>query len=118
MNRGELKHLIEIWENKVPETPEEIETNRLGEAEEKPIKVASVFAKLEFRGGGLLSGRAADSVLAQTTQKFTYCYPDFPNLIPDKNWIVYRGKKYHILYTLNEGERDEFLQVFTTEQDY
>ena len=50
MNRGELKHLIEIWENKVPETPEEIETNRLGEAEEKPIKVASVFAKLEFRG--------------------------------------------------------------------
>lgn len=82
MNRGEYRHFIEIWENKEAE-----ETNRMGDTPEKAVKVAGVFAKLEFRGGGLLTGRQADSVLAQTTQKFTYPYFDFPDLVPDKNWI-------------------------------
>nr|DAS71220.1 MAG TPA: Putative head tail adaptor [Caudoviricetes sp.] len=111
MNRGELRHPIEIWENKITET-----TNRVGEEKEAPELVATVFAKLEFRGGGLLTGRAADSVLSKTTQKFTYAYNAYPDLLADKNWIEYRGKKYDILYILNEGERDEYLQVFTEER--
>lgn len=113
MNRGEFKHLIAIYKNKLSET-----SNRLGEKKEIPEKIKEVYAKVEFRGGGLLSGRLADSVLSQTTQKFTYPYLDFPDLKPDKNWIEYKGKKYNILYTLNEGETDEFLQVFTNEKDY
>lgn len=113
MNRGECKHYIEIWENK-----EATEKNRMGDTPEKPVKVAGVFAKLEFKGGGLLTGRAADSVLAQTTQKFTYPYYDYPNLIPDKNWIEYEGKKYNVLYTLDEGNKHEWLQVFTNEKDF
>lgn len=90
----------------------------MGDYPEVKTLVKKVYAHLEFRGGGLLTGRPADSVLAQTTQKFTYPFKDYPNLVPDKNWIEYRGKKYNILYTLNEGERDEFLQVFTNEKDY
>lgn len=113
MNRGECKHYIEIWENK-----ESTKKNRMGDTPEKPVKVGGVFAKLEFRGGGLLTGRAADSVLAQTTQKFTYPYWDFPNLVPDKNWIEYEGKKYNVLYTLDEGNKHEWLQVFTNEKDF
>lgn len=113
MNRGEFRHLIEIWENVLTD-----ETNKLNEQIEEAQCQAKVFAKLEFRGGGLLSGRPADSVLSQTTQKFTYVYNNYPNLLADKNWIVYRGKKYDILYTLNEGEKDEFLQVFTKERNY
>lgn len=112
MNRGELRHPIEIWEN-----TNSGKTNRLGEEPEKPEIVATVFAKIEFRGGGLLTGRAADSVLSKTTQKFTYAYNAYPNLLADKNWIEYKGKKYDILYILNEGERDEYLQVFTEEKD-
>lgn len=113
MNRGEYRHFIEIWENKEAE-----ETNRMGDTPEKAVKVDGVFAKLEFRGGGLLTGRQADSVLAQTTQKFTYPYFDFPDLVPDKNWIEYDGKKYNVLYALDEGNRHETLQVFTNEKDY
>lgn len=113
MNRGECKHYIEIWEN-----VETTKKNRMGDTPEKPVKVGGVFAKLEFRGGGLLTGRAADSVLAQTTQKFTYPYWDFPNLVPDKNWIEYEGKKYNVLYTLDEGNKHEWLQVFTNEKDF
>lgn len=112
MNRGELRHPIEIWENKASN-----KSNRLGEESEKPELVATVFSKIEFRGGGLLTGRAADSVLSKTTQKFTYVYNEYPDLTPDKNWIEYRNKKYDILYTLNEGEKDEYLQVFTEESD-
>lgn len=115
MNRGELRHYIEIWADSEPENGKK---NRMGEVLTKPKRVAKTYAKLEFKGGGLLSGRQADSVLAQTTQKFTYPFKDYPNLIPDKNWIEYRGKKYDVLYTLNEGERDEYLQVFTRERGY
>ena len=112
MNRGECRHLIEIWEDVVP-TPEYITAhnltpNRMGEYLPVPTKVGEVYAKLEFKGGGLLAGRIADSVLTETTQKFTWPYYDYPNPIADKNWIKYDGKKYQILYTLDEANRHEF----------
>lgn len=116
MNRGECRHLIEIWEEVSPDDSEN--TNRMGESLPEPKKVAEVYAKKEFRGGGLLTGRMADSVLTETTQKFTWPYYDYPNPIADKNWLVHNGKKYQILYTLDEGDKHEFLQVFTKEKDY
>lgn len=116
MNRGECNKLIEIWEEIESEDSET--TNRMGEVLPTPTKVKELFAKKEFRGGGLLTGRPADSVLTETTQKFTWPYYDYPNPIADKNWIVHDGKKYQILYTLDEGDKHEFLQVFTKEKDY
>ena len=113
MDRGKLKHLIDIYENR-----ETDETDELGEKIEKPFLIGSVLASVEFRGGGLLTGRVADSVLTKTTHKFTYVYNNLPFLMANKNWIEYKGKKYNILFTLNEGETDEFLQVFTEEQEY
>lgn len=114
MNRGDLRHLIEIWGEV---TPENATPNAMGEILPVKTLLKKVFASLEFRGGGLLTGRPADSVLSQTTQKFTYPFKDYPVLIPDKNWIEYNGKKYNILYTLNEGVKDEYLQVFTNEKE-
>lgn len=113
MNRGKLKHLIDVWENQESE-----EIDELGEKIVKPVLIGSVLACVEFRGGGLLTGRPADSVLTRTTHKFTYVYNNLPILINNKNWIEYKGKRYDILFTLNEGETDEFLQVFTEEQEY
>ena len=113
MDRGKLKHQIEIYEMR-----ESDEINELGEKKEIPFLITSVLAHVEFRGGGLLTGRIADSVLSKTTHKFTYVYNNMPILIADKNWIQFKGKKYNILFTLNEGETDEFLQVFTEESEY
>ena len=113
MNRGELKHYIEIWEKQ-----ETDETDELGEKIIDDVQVASMLAKKEFKGGGLLVGRPADSVLTKTTHKFTYVYNEFPNLVADKHYILHNGIKYDILYTLNEGETDEFLQVFVSEREY
>ena len=122
MNRGECRHLIEIWEEIEPTaeyiTAHNLKSNPMGEYLPVPTKVGEVYAKLEFKGGGLLAGRMADSVLTETTQKFTWPYYDYPNPIADKNWIEYEGKKYKILYTLDEGNKHEFLQVFTKEKDY
>ncbi len=112
MNRGKLRHLIEIYENKTTD-----EKNELDENIEKAVCIGSVFASFEFRGGGLLTGRPADSVLSRTTHKFTYVYNNLPILLNDKNWIEYKGKKYNVLFTLNEDENNEFLQVFTEEQE-
>jgi len=47
----------------------------------------------------------------------TYPYWEYPKLIADKNWIEYDGKKYNILYVLDEGNTHEWLQVFTNEND-
>ncbi len=113
MNRGELKHYIEIYEKQETEEKDELDEKILDD-----VLVASVLAKKEFKGGGLLSGRPADSVLSKTTHKFTYVYNEFPNLVAKKHYILHRGTKYEILYTLNEGESDEFLQVFVSEQEY
>ena len=113
MNRGELNQLIEIWGK--------VETEDIDELDEKVIeerKLKEVLAKKEFRGGGLLTGRPADTVLTQTTQKFTYVYNEFPQLIADKHWIKHNGVEYKVLYTLNEGDKNEFLQVFTSEANY
>lgn len=118
MNRGECKHLLEIWEEMAPDNDDNSSKNRMGEALPEPKKVGEVYAKKEFRGGGLLTGRMADSVLTETTQKFTWPYYDYPNPIADKNWIVHEGKNYQILYTLDEDNKHEWLQVFTKEQDY
>ena len=112
MNRGELNQFIEIWEK----VPKDNFIDELGEKQDDKKLVAAVFAKKEFRGGGLLTGRAADTVLTQTTHKFTYPYKEYPNLINDKNWIMHNGKKYEILYTLDENNKNEFLQVFCKEE--
>ena len=110
MNRGELNQLIEIWGKVETEEKDELDENVV---EERKLK--EVLAKKEFRGGGLLSGRPADTVLSETTQKFTYVYDEFPTLISDKHFIVHNNIKYKVLYTLNEGDKNEYLQVFTAE---
>ena len=113
MKRGELNQLIEIWGRTETE-----ETDELGEKVIKYQKLKEVSAKKEFRGGGLLSGRPADTVLTQTTQKFTYVYNEFPRLIAGEHYIVHNGLKYKILYTLDEGGKNEFMQVFCKEENY
>lgn len=111
MNRGKYRHLIEIWQNEKTN-----ETNRLGEKTEKPTFVKSVFADIETRVGGLLSGRPADTVMTSVTHKFTWDYREFPTILPDKHFIVYRDIEFAVNYSLNDKFNDEELQVFVTEK--
>ncbi len=116
MNRGELKHFIEIWEEE--ESTQDDDIDELGERKINKILKAKVLAKKEFRGGGLLTGRPADTVLSKTTHKFTYVYNEYPDLTAERNWIKYNGIVYNVLYVLNEDDKNEFLQVFTEETEY
>ncbi len=110
-NRGKRKHYISIWERKKTTT-----TNRLGETTEESALVKNLFAEIETRVGGLLSGRPANTVMTTVTHKFTWDFRSFPEILPDKHYIKYRGKEFEVNYSLNEGFKDEELQVFVTEK--
>ena len=111
LNRGELRHQIEVWGQQDTQTVDELDENVI-----EHVKIATVCAKKEFRGGGLLTGRIADTILTRTTHKFTYPYYDCPSIIADKNWIIENGKRYDILYVYDEDDKHELLQVFVEEK--
>ena len=110
-NRGKYKHYIEICEIKKGET-----TNRLGEKIEIEETIAHVFANIETRVGGLLTGRPADTVMTSVTHKFSWDYNNFPEILPDKHIIKYQGHKFNVNYSLDDGFKHEELQVFVTEK--
>lgn len=116
MNRGKYNRLITIYERKKGD-----EVNRLGENIEDEIEVASVFACIETRVGGLLTGRPADTVMTSVTHKISWDYNNFPEILPDKHFIKFtdnhsKEHKFKINYSLNEGFDDVELQVFATEK--
>lgn len=111
MNRGKYKHYIEIYEVKKGET-----VNRLGEKDEKEVKVAGLFACIETRVGGLLTGRPADTVMTSVTHKISWDYNNFPEIRPDKHIIKYCGHTFKVNYSIDDGFKNEELQVFATEK--
>jgi len=117
MDRGGIKHPIEIWEmkNLVDENDNPVYDD-LGEQVHDYVKIKSVFAKIETRVGGLLSGRPADTVMTTVTHKMTWTYKNFPQIMPNKHIIKYRGKIFDVNYSLNDAFRNEFLEVFVTEK--
>ncbi len=110
-NRGKYKHYIEIFEIKKGETK-----NRLNEYVETEVSIAHVFANIETRVGGLLTGRPADTVMTTVTHKFTWDYNNFPEIKPDKHLIKYQGHTFKVNYSLNDGFDNTELQVFATEK--
>ena len=112
MNRGDFRHYIEIWEE-----TETNQTDELGETVLEYKKKISLFANVETRVGGLLSGRPADTVMTTVTHKITYPYNNFPDIRPEKHIIKYRGATFDVNYSLNDGFKDEVLQVFVTEKN-
>ena len=111
MNRGKYNRLITIYERKKGET-----VNRLGEKVEDEIEVASVFACIETRVGGLLTGRPADTVLTSVTHKISWDYNNFPEILPDKHIIGYQNHRFDVNYSIDDGFKNVELQVFATEK--
>lgn len=111
MNRGLFRHYIEIWEE-----TETNQTDELGETVLDYQKKVSLFANVETRVGGLLSGRPADTVMTTVTHKFSWEYNNFPVILPEKHIIKYRGKIFDVNYSLNKDFADEVLEVFVTEK--
>jgi len=110
-NRGKYNRLIEIYEIKTG-----AETNRLGEKVEVEEKVAELFACIETRVGGLLSGRPADTIMTSVTHKMSWDYNNFPEIRPDKHIIKYENHSFDVNYSLDDGFKHEELQVFVTEK--
>ena len=111
LNRGKYNKLIDIFEKQKTNV-----TNALGEKVVEYVKVKSVFACIETRVGGLLSGRPADTVMTTVTHKISYPYKNYPVMLADKHRIEYRDQKFDVNYSLNEGFQDIELQVFVTER--
>ena len=110
-NRGKYNRLIDIYEVR-----KNGNKNRLGEEDEESVKVASIFACIETRVGGLLTGRPADTLMTSVTHKITWDYNNFPEILPDKHFIKYQNHKFNVNYSLNDGFNNEELQVFVTEK--
>ncbi len=110
-NRGKYNRLIDIYEVQKSGVK-----NRLGEEDETEVKVASLFACIETRVGGLLTGRSADTVMTSVTHKISWDYNNFPEILPDKHYIMYQNHKFKVNYSLDDGFKNEELQVFVTEK--
>ena len=111
MNRGKYNKLISIYEIQKSNA-----TNRLGERTEQEVKVKDVFASIESRIGGLLTGRPADTVMTNVTHKICWDYYNFPTIQPDKHIIKYEGHTFNVNYSLDEGVNHVELQVFVSER--
>ena len=110
LNSGVFNRKIEIYEQQ--ETDEE---NDLGENDTAYVKIKELFARIETRIGGLLTSRPADTVLSTVTHKFSWRYSTMPVVLPNKHKIKYRDNWFNINYCLNDGFKDEVLEVFVTE---
>lgn len=121
MNSGKFRHLIEIWGEAdkvikgVDGKPDTIAKNSIGEPIKEEQKLDSVFASFESKSGSMLYGRPADTKLSKTTHKITYRYLNYPDL-SDKNFIMFKGKRYEIDYVDNKDEMDEIMEVFVTKE--
>ncbi len=111
MNRGKYNRYIEIYEIKKGEA-----VNRLGEKEEVEEKVKGLFACIETRVGGLLTGRPADTIMTSVTHKISWDYNNFPEIRPDKHIIKYQNHVFKVNYSIDDGFKNEELQVFVTEK--
>lgn len=111
MNRGKYNRFIEIYEIKKGE-----KTNRLGEKEEIEEKVAGFFACVETRVGGLLTGRPADTIMTSVTHKISWDYNNFSEVRPDKHIIKYQNHTFKVNYSIDDGFKNQELQVFVTEK--
>ena len=110
MNRGKYRYPIIIQEKRETET-----TNDLGYYDTEYVQVKRFFANIESRVGSLLSSRPADTVVTSVTHKITYPEKEYPNIMPDKNIIIYNNKRFEVNYSMKTNFYDDELQVFVTE---
>lgn len=111
MNRGKYNRYIKIYEIKNGD-----KTNRLGEKEEVEVFVKGLFACIETRVGGLLTGRPADTIMTSVTHKISWDFNNFPEIRPDKHVIKYQNHTFKVNYSIDDGFKNQELQVFVTEK--
>lgn len=109
LNSGKYNRKIEIYEKKSNGI-----TDENGYDVVDYVFVKNIFATMEDRTGGLLSGRPADTVLTTCTTKFTWRIKSFPFVQADKHRIKYNNIFYDVNYCIGDEVVDEELQVFVT----
>jgi len=110
VNRGKYRHLVEIWQD-----IEGSETDELGNKILVPTKVGETLASTKSLVGSLIAGRPAGTKFEKTTCKFCWPYFNFPVVIAGVHYLMFRGKRFNIDYSLNDEFKDEELQVFCSE---
>lgn len=91
-------------------------TDALGEINESYVKFKTLFARIETRVGGLLSGRPADTVMSTVTHKFSWRFRSLQEVLPHRHKIKYGGKWFNVNYCLNDGFKNDILEVFVTQE--
>jgi len=81
----------------------------LGQYPVEERTLATVWCGVTPQTGSMLSGRAADTQLADTTHKVTVRWR--PDVKPDM-WMEIEGTRYDILYVLDPYLRHETLELF------
>lgn len=96
--RATIKHMVTSQER-----------DKLGQYPVEEQTVGTVWAKVTPMTGSLLTGRAAETELSQTTHKITVRWR--PDLRPDM-WFVVDGEIYDILYIMDPYHDHEKLEIF------
>lgn len=107
INSGDLRHRIEIWENKRTK-------NELGETTYEWKKINKIWASVVPQTGKMQS-QQAETILTNVTHKIIIRYSAEPNITKDMQ-IFHRDHQYEIEYILNPYERDETLEIFCKEE--
>ena len=104
---GRLKHRVEVFKYEVSDT-----YNAFGEDERKIVSVGKFWADIESRTGSLLKGRAADTILTETTHVISMRFTD---KIDHSCFIMYKNKKFDIDYISDPNFSTKIIEVFVRE---
>ena len=88
---------------------ESVERDDLGQYPVVETELATVWAGVTPQTGSMLSGRAADTQLADTTHKVVIRWR--PDVKADM-WLEIEGERYDVLYVLDPYLRHETLELF------
>lgn len=88
---------------------ESMDRDELGQYPVVEKELATIWCGVTPQTGTMLSGRAADTQLADTTHKVVIRYR--PDIRPDM-WLEIEGTRYDILYVLDPYLRHETLELF------
>lgn len=103
-NASNLKHRVEVWYNGKSDKP-----NRLGQYENVPKQLTTMWAAIIPKTYTLLRGRTADTELLNTTHIIQCRYRED---ITSDMWIMYKGKRYNITYVMDKDFNNKTLEIY------
>lgn len=101
---GRLNKKIELWHRVSDDSRNEIGTKNYTDK-----KYLDIWAHIQPQTAKQINGAFAETKLQETTHKITVRYR--PDITHDM-WFKYRNERYDILYILNAGFSDEYLEIY------